>query len=122
MEIDGGVGTPISVYSVERILKKAINDELGIQVNAGTHLLRKTFAYHCIMQSPDRTRAIEFLQRILGHSSAAITLAHAGITDEEIRSTYKKLNLGMRRVLEPTSAVFSAMPAEPAGTEERKDS
>ena len=122
MEIDGGVGTPISVYSVERILKKVINDELGIQVNAGTHLLRKTFAYHCIMQSPDRTRAIEFLQRILGHSSAAITLAYAGITDEEIRSTYKKLNLGMRRVLEPTSAVFSAMPAGPAGTKERKDS
>ena len=86
------------------------------------NFLRKTFAYHCIMQSPDRTRAIEFLQRILGHSSAAITLAYAGITDEEIRSTYKKLNLGMRRVLEPTSAVFSAMPAGPAGTEERKDS
>lgn len=84
----------ITVFSVERMLKKVINEELGINIHAGTHLLRKTFAYHMIMSAPDRSRAIEFLQKILGHSSQSITLAYAGITSEEIKTTCQNLNLG----------------------------
>lgn len=89
-------GKPLTVKSVDRTLKEVINDKLGIQVHASTHCMRKTFAYHMICSAPDRTRAIEFLQKILGHSSAAITLMYAGITDEEIAATYQSLNLGRR--------------------------
>ena len=84
----------LTVKSVERILKSIINDKCGINVHASTHCLRKTFAYHVIVTAKDRPRAVEFLQKILGHSSQAITLRYAGITDEEIMSTYQELNLG----------------------------
>lgn len=80
--------------AVERILKETINDECGLPVHASTHMLRKTFAYQVIMNAKDRSRAIEFLQKIFGHSSQAVTLHYAGITDEEIRETYQNLNLG----------------------------
>lgn len=89
--------TVLSSRSVERILKDVINDKCGIPVHASTHCLRKTFAYHVIMTAKDRSRAIEFLQKMLGHSSQAITLMYAGITDEEIMKTYQELNLGSMR-------------------------
>lgn len=89
-----GNGKPLDSKSVERILKSIINDKCGIDVHASTHCLRKTFAYHVIVTAKDRPRAVEFLQKILGHSSQAITLRYAGITDEEIMSTYQELNLG----------------------------
>jgi len=92
---NNGRGKPLARFSAERILKDVINDKLGIDVHSSTHCLRKTFAYHVIMNAPDRSRAIEFLQKILGHSSQTITLMYAGITDEEICGTYKELNLGM---------------------------
>ena len=89
-----GNGKPLDTKSVERILKSIINDKCGIDVHASTHCLRKTFAYHVIVTAKDRPRAVEFLQKILGHSSQAVTLRYAGITDEEIMSTYQNLNLG----------------------------
>ena len=81
------------VNSVERILKAAVK-ACGIEATVATHTLRKTFAYHMIMQAPDRSRAIEMLQKILGHSSQNITLMYAGITDSEIVDMYKGINLG----------------------------
>lgn len=86
--------TPMTVRSVEHLLKSIINDECGIDVHASTHILRKTFSYHILMNAPDRTRAVEFLMKILGHSSPAVTLAYAGITSDEIEESYKNLNLG----------------------------
>lgn len=83
--------------SVERILKSVINDKCGLDIHASTHCLRKTFAYHVIMTAKDRPRAVEFLQKMFGHSSQAITLRYAGITDEEIMKTYQELNLGSDR-------------------------
>ena len=94
VDVKRKVDAPITVYSVERMLKKVINEELGIKVHAGTHLLRKTFAYHVIMNAPDRSRAVEFLQKIFGHASQSITLSYIGITDDEIRNTCQNLNLG----------------------------
>jgi integrase len=85
---------PIQVKSVEKMLKKVINDELGIDVHAGTHLMRKTFAYQVITNAPDRNRAIEMLQRILGHKSPATTLYYAGITGEEIQVVCQNLYKG----------------------------
>ena len=85
---------PITVRSTERLLKEIINEKCGLQMHIGTHTLRKTFSYHILMNAPDRSRAIEFLQKILGHSSPSITLAYAGITNDEIEQSYKELNLG----------------------------
>lgn len=85
---------PLDVRSVERILKNIINDELGFQLHASTHCLRKTFGYHVVMSAPDKYRAIQFLQTIFGHTSPAITFAYIGITDDEIEQTYQNLNLG----------------------------
>lgn len=84
----------IQVKSVEKMLKKVINDELGIDVHAGTHLMRKTFAYQVIMNAPDRNRAIEFLQRILGHKSPFTTLYYAGVTSEEQQRVCQNLYQG----------------------------
>lgn len=92
-----GQNTPMSRRSVDRILKDVINDKCGLQINASTHCLRKTFAYHVIMTAKDRSRAIEFLQRMFGHHSQAVTLMYAGITDEEIMKAYQELNLGSMR-------------------------
>lgn len=86
-------GAPMTVRSVERLLKTIINEECGLDVHASTHTLRKTFSYHILMNAPDRTRAVEFLMKILGHSSPSVTLAYAGITKDEIEQSYKNLNL-----------------------------
>lgn len=91
---------PMRVDTCEKLLKKIVNDECGLTVHASTHMLRKTFSYHVIMTAPDRSRAVEFLQKILGHSSPAITLAYAGITDDEIAESYRSLNLGARPVFQ----------------------
>jgi len=71
----------IGVNAVENMLKKVINQELGIDIHAGTHLMRKTFAYQVITNSPnsDWNKAIEYLQIILGLKSSAATIWYAGI-------------------------------------------
>ena len=84
---------PMAVRSVERLLKEIINEELGIDVHASTHCLRKTFGYHMAMSAPDRSRAVSFLQHIFGHSTSTYTLLYIGITDEEIEASYNRLNL-----------------------------
>lgn len=94
LEVKRDPSSSIQVKSVERMLKKVINDELGINVHAGTHLMRKTFAYQVITNAPDRNRAIEMLQRILGHKSPATTLYYAGITGEEIQNVCQNLYQG----------------------------
>ena len=94
LEVKRDPSSSIQVKSVERMLKKVINDELGINVHAGTHLMRKTFAYQVITNAPDRNRAIEMLQRILGHKSPATTLYYAGITGDEIQTVCQNLYKG----------------------------
>ena len=41
-------------------------------------------------------RKLLVLQKMFGHSSAAITLSYIGITDDEITAAYENLNLGSR--------------------------
>ena len=84
----------IQVKSVEKMLKKVINDELGIKLQIATHSMRKTFAYQVITNAPDRSRALELLQRILGHKSSIATLYYAGITGDEIKNVCQNLYHG----------------------------
>lgn len=99
-------GNPMTVRSIENLLKTIINDECGLTVHASTHCLRKTFAYHMIQNAPERARAIEFLQKLFGHSSPAITLRYAGITEDEERNAYLTLNLGCLSHRQPDGDQF----------------
>ena len=61
----------------------------GITDQIGTHTLRKTFAYHAIKQGA----SLVALQKLLNHSSPAVTMAYAGITRDDLDDIYLSLNL-----------------------------
>ena len=84
---------PIHRNSVDRILK-GIAQDLNLNIQMSTHTLRKTFAFHQMVMSNNDNRKLLLLQKMLGHSSAAQTLAYIGITEEEIGEAYRSLNLG----------------------------
>jgi len=62
---------------------------VGITESIGTHSLRKTFGYHAFKSGRD----ITMIQKLLNHSSPAITLAYIGITQDELDEVYLTLNL-----------------------------
>ena len=43
------------------------------------------------IKAKDKTRAIQLLQMLLGHSSQLCTLRYAGITDDELADSYNGL-------------------------------
>jgi integrase len=81
-------GKAITRWHARRLLAAA-GEAVGLK-NIGTHSLRKTFGYHAFM----RWKNIELVQKLLGHSSPAITLRYIGITREEMNNVYLELNLG----------------------------
>lgn len=93
-------GKPMTRRAVHYKFEKLINEELGMDIHASTHFMRKTYAYHIIMGASDRTRAIECLQHAFGHSSADVTLRYAGITADEVRNTTMRLNLGASKYID----------------------
>ena len=90
----GAQPVPLTVRSVERLLKEIVNDRCHIPVHASTHMMRKTFAYHFLMKAPDRSRALELLSMQLNHTSVAYTLRYIGITQDEILQTCFNIELG----------------------------
>lgn len=84
---------PLSVKSIDRILKGIAND-LDLNIKISTHTLRKTFCYHQMVMSHNDSRKLLLLQKMLNHYSPAQTLDYIGITTEEIDEAYNKLNLG----------------------------
>jgi integrase len=83
----------LQVEAAHRIIK-TVASELNIKGNYGTHSLRKTFAYHTYTNNISTNPGIlETLQRILNHSSSAVTLRYIGITKEVITDIYNNLNL-----------------------------
>lgn len=89
----GNLNQPLSVKSIDRILK-GIASDLSLSTKMSTHTLRKTFCYHQMLLSHNDSRKLLLLQKMLNHSSPAQTLDYIGITSEEIDEAYKKLNLG----------------------------
>lgn len=73
---------------VYRFLNEACK-QLGITANVGTHTMRKSFGYHFYKQYND----VALLQKILNHSSPAITLRYIGIAQEEIDFSYNNFEL-----------------------------
>lgn len=79
---------PISRIQAYRILNEA-GQAVGIKTAIGTHSLRKTFGFHAHSQGVDITR----IQKLLNHSTPAITLAYIGITKQELDDVYINLDL-----------------------------
>lgn len=77
---------PIGRWQAHHILNRAAR-EAGIRDRIGTHTLRKTFGYHNYRKGVDLT----MLQKILNHSSPAVTLAYIGFTQDEINDVYIKM-------------------------------
>lgn len=73
---------------VYRFLNEAC-EEVGVNINVGTHTMRKTFGYHHYKQFND----IALLQKILNHSSPSITLRYIGIDQETIDVSYNNFEL-----------------------------
>lgn len=79
-----GNNQPITRYMAYKILREAAQ-EAGVR-KVGTHTMRKTFGYHYYQ----RTKDIEALCKMLGHSDAEITKRYIGIEDDFIREQYLK--------------------------------
>ena len=73
---------------VYRFLNEACK-QLEITANVGTHTMRKSFGYHFYKKYND----VALLQKILNHSSPAITLRYIGIAQEEIDLSYNNFEL-----------------------------
>lgn len=86
---------PLNRKSVDRILK-GIAKDLHLDMHMSTHTLRKTFGLHQMVMSGNDPRKLLLLQKIFGHSSAAMTLEYIGITSDEIEDAYRNLNLGSK--------------------------
>ena len=73
---------------VYRMLNEACK-AVGIDVNIGTHSMRKSFGYHHYNQFKD----VAMLQMIFNHSSPQITLRYIGINQDEIDNSYRQFEL-----------------------------
>lgn len=71
-----------------KILNKAAKN-VNLNIHIGTHSLRKTFGYHHYKKYDN----LPLLQKILNHSSSAITLRYIGLEQEIIDETYKNFYL-----------------------------
>ncbi len=67
---------------------KAAASAVGIEYNVGTHSERKTFGMISKMIHPNDPNAMELLQKIFNHSSAAITANYIGLTKEKTDQYY----------------------------------
>ncbi|MDQ0270735.1 integrase [Cytobacillus purgationiresistens] len=83
-----GVNQPISRVQAYRILNDAA-ERAGIDVNIGTHSLRKAFGWQLYNKGIDVTRIME----IFGHSTPAMTLKYIGITSQEIDDAYEAIEV-----------------------------
>ena len=81
-------GGHLGVRPLHHIIKSTLT-ELGIKGNYGTHSLRKTMAFHRYTNGVP----IETLQKMLNHSSSAMTLRYIGITKEVLIDCYNAVNL-----------------------------
>lgn len=78
----------ISRIQAYRILNAAA-DRAGLNIEMGTHTLRKTFAFHAYKNGTD----LALLQTILNHSSQRETLVYLCIEQKQIDDVYIEINL-----------------------------
>jgi len=85
---DDGTLQPITRITAWKMSNRYAN-MVGLNDGIGTHTLRKTFGYHLYKKGV----ALEYIQKMLNHSSPAITLRYIGITQQQLNDIYVDLNL-----------------------------
>ena len=85
---DDGTLQPITRIAAWQMLNRYAN-MVGLNDGIGTHTLRKTFGYHLYKKGV----ALEYIQKMLNHSSPAVTLRYIGITQKQLNDIYVELNL-----------------------------
>ena len=85
--VDGTL-KPITRIAAWQMLNRYA-DMVGLDEGIGTHTLRKTFGYHLYKKGV----TLEYIQKMLNHSSPSITLRYIGITQEQLNDIYVELNL-----------------------------
>lgn len=83
-----GTSKAISRVQAYRVLNDAA-ERAGLDIQIGTHTLRKTAAYHAYKNGTD----ISLLMKVLNHSSARETLRYIGIQQEQTDAVFEALNL-----------------------------
>ncbi|MEK5103759.1 site-specific integrase [Cytobacillus sp. FSL M8-0252] len=78
----------ISRVQAWRILNDAAK-RVGLDIEIGTHTLRKTMAYHAYKSGVD----ISLLMNVLNHSSQRETLRYIGVTQEQVNGVFESINL-----------------------------
>lgn len=81
---------PISRVQAYRILNDAAT-RAGLEINFGTHTLRKTFAYHAYNNG--KGCDLSLLMRVLNHRSQRETLRYIGLDQEAQDDVYLSVNL-----------------------------
>ena len=76
-----------------RVIKDAAK-EAGIKRNIGTHSLRRTFCRRAYDNAVDKSKALLIIQKILNHSSQAVTMQYLGLLNEEIEDVFDSMNIG----------------------------
>jgi integrase len=79
---------PITRVQAYRILTDAAR-RAGLDIEVGTHTLRKTFAYHAYKAGVD----LALLMSVLNHSSQRETLRYIGITQDQVDDVFVSVNL-----------------------------
>lgn len=72
--------------------------KVGIRGSIGTHGLRKTFVFQAWM----RNVGVDVLQKMLGHSSVAVTHRYACIPESFEAEVYRKVNFGFQPSIKRT--------------------
>jgi len=85
---DNGSPRPLSRVGAWMLLNRYAH-MVGLNDGIGTHTLRKTFGYHLYKRGVN----LEYIQKMLNHSSPAITLRYIGITQDQLNGIYYELNL-----------------------------
>jgi len=81
-------GNRMDRITAYRIINNACKS-IGLDINIGTHTLRKTFGYHFYKKYKD----VAMLQKVFNHSTPTITMTYIGIKDEEVWNCCKKFIL-----------------------------
>lgn len=78
----------IDRHSFARILRQAQRD-LGLPYRLGTHSMRKTFAYHVLMDNQQTPEVLAYLKKLFNHRDSATTLRYIGLEQKREQQFYK---------------------------------
>ncbi|MFP3872697.1 MAG: site-specific tyrosine recombinase/integron integrase [Candidatus Aenigmatarchaeota archaeon] len=78
-------GEALSTRQVERLVKKYA-DKTDIKKNVYPHMLRHSFAVHCLKSGMN----LRSVQKMLGHSSLTTTQIYLDLTGEDVKRDYEE--------------------------------